>query len=63
MTLITEAKMMTDDLDPQKYYRLKSTAAVALLESALTAAGQSFKTKITITKKRGREFLVLLLDV
>lgn len=53
---------MIDGLDDQKCYRLKSTAAVKLLETKLTYAGRSFKTNISVTKKHGRQFIVQLLD-
>lgn len=53
---------MIDGLEPRKCYRLKSAAAAKLIETKLTEAGRSFRTKINITKKRGREFIVQLLD-
>lgn len=53
---------MIDEHDGYQCYRLKTAAAAKLLEAKLTADGRSFKTKINVTKKRGREFLVLLLD-
>ena len=52
---------MIEDHEGYKCYRVKTAAAVRLLEDKLSQAGQSFKTKINITKKRGREFLILLL--
>jgi hypothetical protein len=53
---------MIEEHDGYKCYRVKTAAAAKLLEDKLTQAGQSFKTKISITRKRGREFLILLLD-
>ena len=53
---------MIEEHDGYKCYRLKTAAAAKLIETKLTESGQSFKTKINITRKRGREFLVLLLD-
>lgn len=54
--------MTTEEHEGYRCYRVRTAAAVRLLEDRLTEAGQSFRTKINITKKRGREFLVLLLD-
>lgn len=53
---------MIDGLEPRKCYRLKSVAAAKLLETKLIHAGKSFKTKINVTRKHGREFIVQLLD-
>jgi hypothetical protein len=53
---------MIEEYDGYKCYRVRTSQAVKLLEERLTEAGQSFRTKINITKKRGREFMVLLLD-
>jgi hypothetical protein len=53
---------MIEEHDGYKCYRVRTSQAVKLLEERLTEAGQSFRTKINITKKRGREFMVLLLD-
>lgn len=56
------ATPMIDEYDGYQCYRLKSTGAVRLIETKLTSVGRSFKTKISNTKKRGREFIILLLD-
>jgi hypothetical protein len=53
---------MIDEYDGYQCYRLKTTGAVQIIETSLGAVGRSFKTKISNTKKRGREFIVLLLD-
>jgi hypothetical protein len=53
---------MIEEHNGYKCYRVRTSQAVKLLEDKLTEAGQSFRTKINITKKRGREFMVLLLD-
>jgi hypothetical protein len=52
----------TEEYEGYKCYRVATAEAAKLLEAGLTATGRSFKTKINITKRRGREFLVLLLD-
>jgi hypothetical protein len=52
----------TEDYDGYKCYRVATAEAAKLIEDRLTEARQSFKIKINISKKRGREFLVLLLD-
>jgi len=51
-----------EDYEGYKCYRVPTAEAAKLLEDGLTSAGRSFRTKISITKKRGREFLILLLD-
>lgn len=53
---------MIEEHNGYKCYRVRTSQAVKLLEATLTEAGQPFKTKINTTKKRGREFMVLLLD-
>lgn len=53
---------MIEEYDGYKCYRVRTAQAAKLIEDRLTEASQSFKTKINISKKRGREFLVLLLD-
>lgn len=53
---------MIEEHDGYKCYRVRTAAAAKLIEGKLIEAGQSFKTKINITKKRGREFLILLLE-
>ena len=53
---------MIEEHDGYRCYRVRTSQAVKLLETTLTEAGQSFKTKINTSKKRGREFMVLLLD-
>jgi hypothetical protein len=53
---------MIEEHNGYKCYRVRTSQAVKLLEATLTEAGQSFRTKINTTKKRGREFMVLLLD-
>ena len=53
---------MIEEHDGYKCYRVRTAAATKLIEGKLIEAGQSFKTKINITKKRGREFLILLLE-
>lgn len=52
----------TEDYEGYKCHRVATAEAAKLLEDGLTAAGRSFRTKINTTKKRGREFLILLLD-
>ena len=58
----TTVTPMIDEYDGYQCYRLKTTGAVRIIETSLGAVGRSFKTKISNTKKRGREFIVLLLD-
>ncbi len=58
MTILTTS----EEYEGYKCYRVATAEAAKLLEAGLTATGRSFKTKINITKRRGREFLVLLLD-
>ena len=53
---------MTEEHEGYQCYRLKTAAAAKLIEDKLTADGRSFKTKINVTRKHGREFLVYLLD-
>ena len=53
---------MIEEFDGYRCYRLKTAAAAKLIETKLTETGKSFKTKINITRKRGREFIVKLLD-
>lgn len=55
---------MIEEYDGYRCYRLKTAAAAKLIESKLTESGKSFKTKtkINITRKHGREFIVQLLD-
>ena len=53
---------MIEEYDGYRCYRLKTAAATKLIETKLTKAGQSFRTKINITRKHGREFIVQLLD-
>ena len=54
--------MAIEEHNGYKCYRVCTTRAVKLIEEKLTEAGQSFRTKINISKKRGREFMILLLD-
>jgi hypothetical protein len=58
----TPKTTMVEEHDGYKCYRVRTAAAAKLIEGKLIEAGQSFKTKINITKKRGREFLILLLE-
>ena len=53
---------MIEEYDGYQCYRLETAAAAKLIETKLTEAGRSFRTKINTTKKRGREFIVQLLD-
>lgn len=53
---------MIEEYDGYRCYRLKTAAAAKLIEIKLTEAGQSFRTKINVTRKHGREFIVQLLD-
>lgn len=53
---------MIEEHDGYQCYRLKTAAAAKLLETKLIHAGKSFKTKINVTRKHGREFIVQLLD-
>lgn len=43
-----------------KAMKLRSAREVIMLENALQRAEKSYQTKITRSKKRGREFIVLL---
>ena len=43
-----------------KAMKLRSASEVIMLENALQRAEKSYQTKITRSKKRGREFIVLL---
>lgn len=58
----TTVILMTEEYDGYRCYRLKTAAAAKLIEDKLTADGRSFRTKINVTRKRGREFIVQLLD-
>ncbi len=62
ITTATPKTTMIEEHDGYKCYRVRTAAAAKLIESKLADAGQSFKTKINITKRRGREFLILLLE-
>ena len=53
---------MIEEHDGFRCYRVRTAQAAKLIEGKLTEAGQSFRTKISTSKKRGREFFVLLLD-
>jgi hypothetical protein len=54
--------MAIEEHNGYKCYRVCTTQAVKLIEEKLTEAGRPFRTKINTSKKRGREFMILLLD-
>lgn len=60
IAVVTSRKTETYDGFP--CYRLRTAEAAKLIEDKLTETGRSFRTKIHTTRKRGREFLILLLD-
>jgi hypothetical protein len=53
-------ELFTQTHDGFKATKLRSASEVIMLENALQRADKSYQTKITRSKKRGREFIVLL---
>jgi len=53
-------ELFTQTYDGFKAVKLRSASEAIMLENALGRASVSFQTKITRSKKRGREFVVLL---
>lgn len=56
-----------EDLFTQNYegfrsIRVRSATDAIIVESALRKAEKSFQTKITRSKKHGREFVILLVE-
>ncbi len=56
-----------DELFVQKYegfrsVKVRSATDAAVVEAALRKAARSFQTKITRSKKHGREFVILLVE-
>lgn len=56
-----------EDLFTQTYegfrsMKVRSASEAIMVENALTKASKSYQTKITRSKKHGREFVVLLLE-
>jgi hypothetical protein len=56
-----------DDLFTQQHegfraVRLRSAVEAVMVENALSQASRSYQTRITRSKKRGREFVVLLVE-
>ena len=52
--------LFTQPYDGFKAVKLRSASEAIMLENALGRASVSFQTKITRSKKRGREFIVMI---
>lgn len=53
--------LFTQTYDGFKAMKLRSASEAIMVENALQRAEKSYQTKITRSKKRGREFIVLLM--
>jgi len=53
--------LFTQTHDGFKAMKLRSASEAITVENALQRAEKSYQTKITRSKKRGREFIVLLM--
>jgi hypothetical protein len=55
-------ELFTQTYDGFKAVKLKSASEAIMVENALGLANMSYQTKITRSKKRGREFLVMIVE-
>jgi len=55
-------ELFTQTYDGFKAVKLRSASEAIMLENALGLARMSFQTKITRSKKRGREFVVMIIQ-
>ena len=53
-------ELFTQTYDGFKAVKLRSASDAIMVENALGRASMSYQTKITRNKKRGREFIILL---
>ena len=54
--------LFTQTYDGFKAVKLRSASEAIMLENALGLARMSFQTKITRSKKHGREFIVMIVQ-
>lgn len=52
--------LFTQTYEGFKALKLRSASEAIMVENALTRASKSYQTKITRSKKHGREFVILL---
>lgn len=55
--------LFTQTYEGFKAVKLRSALEAIMVENALGRAHLSYRTKITRNKKRGREFVILLVEV
>ena len=55
-------ELFTQTYDGFKAVKLRSASEAIMLENALGLARMSFQTKITRSKKHGREFIVMIVQ-
>lgn len=55
-------ELFTQTYDGFKAVKLRSASEAIMVENALGRASLSYQTKITRSKKHGREFVILLVE-